>query len=344
MVVCTKRRIPPDRPAVFVTTGVLPSSSLRLSFSQTPSLLARSLSLPIRIFYTPTKKERKKQTQRPPPHQHTLHTTPHQPTKMKASLTLNMLLASGAVATWGTGGGGSSSSGDCCCEEGSSSGWKRTDDHDSCEDSSGSKRTFGWGTGGGGSGSGETCTCSETTTTEGSGWTFPTISMSASTGYTITWGWEGGGGGSGGGSGGGDMTTSTIYATSVHTVTSCAPDVTDCPGETYTTVTVAVSTTICPVTSTEAAGTTPVETGAPPPTSAASSVAATTPPTGATTTTQDTTLVTSLPSTTRATVTGGGVGSNGTTTSRPTVVTAAAAPNAQVGGGLAFAAFVAAML
>lgn len=44
------------------------------------------------------------------------------------------------------------------------------------------------------------------------------------------------------------MVTSTIYATKVYTVTSCAAYVTDCPAHsTYlTTETVAVSTTVCP--------------------------------------------------------------------------------------------------
>ncbi|KAI1378941.1 hypothetical protein F4677DRAFT_410109 [Hypoxylon crocopeplum] len=48
------------------------------------------------------------------------------------------------------------------------------------------------------------------------------------------------------------LTTSTVYATSVQTVTSCGPTVPNCPaGSTVlTTVTVAVSTTICPVTET----------------------------------------------------------------------------------------------
>jgi hypothetical protein len=47
-------------------------------------------------------------------------------------------------------------------------------------------------------------------------------------------------------------TTSTIYTTTVYTVTSCAPDVPNCPGKPHvTTKTIAVSTTICPVEETE---------------------------------------------------------------------------------------------
>ncbi|OHE93383.1 adhesin protein Mad1 [Colletotrichum orchidophilum] len=46
--------------------------------------------------------------------------------------------------------------------------------------------------------------------------------------------------------------TSTVYTTRVDTITSCAPEVTDCPARSHAvvTVTVAVSTTICPVTET----------------------------------------------------------------------------------------------
>ncbi|RYP66794.1 hypothetical protein DL771_007592 [Monosporascus sp. 5C6A] len=59
------------------------------------------------------------------------------------------------------------------------------------------------------------------------------------------------------------MTTSTVYSTIVSTVTSCGPTVTDCPageGETATvTSTVAISTTICPVTETFTSVTTPVQ-------------------------------------------------------------------------------------
>ncbi|KAH8816832.1 adhesin protein Mad1 [Xylogone sp. PMI_703] len=53
------------------------------------------------------------------------------------------------------------------------------------------------------------------------------------------------------------FTTSTIFTTSVHTITSCAPTVTNCPAESVvvTTVVVPVSTTICPVTEAQGAAT-----------------------------------------------------------------------------------------
>ena len=46
------------------------------------------------------------------------------------------------------------------------------------------------------------------------------------------------------------MTTSTVFSTTVHTITSCAPEVTNCPARStvISTEIVAVSTTICPVT------------------------------------------------------------------------------------------------
>ncbi|KAK1827660.1 hypothetical protein QBC39DRAFT_361397 [Podospora conica] len=50
------------------------------------------------------------------------------------------------------------------------------------------------------------------------------------------------------------QTTSTVYATSVHTVTSCKPEVTNCPakkGPVVVTEVVAVSTTVCAVTDVE---------------------------------------------------------------------------------------------
>jgi len=58
-------------------------------------------------------------------------------------------------------------------------------------------------------------------------------------------------------------TTSTVYATSVYTITSCAATVTDCPARigSVTTDIISLYTTICPVTATE--------TGAPYPTSTA---------------------------------------------------------------------------
>jgi len=42
------------------------------------------------------------------------------------------------------------------------------------------------------------------------------------------------------------MTTSTIYATTTYTTTSCAPHVTECPG-TVVTETIVIGTTVCPV-------------------------------------------------------------------------------------------------
>ncbi|KXT05137.1 hypothetical protein AC578_7589 [Pseudocercospora eumusae] len=61
-------------------------------------------------------------------------------------------------------------------------------------------------------------------------------------------------------------TTSTVYSTTLRTITSCAPEVTNCPastGGTYVvTQTAAVSTTVCPVTATETpAESTPVPQG-----------------------------------------------------------------------------------
>ncbi|KAB8078933.1 hypothetical protein BDV29DRAFT_165557 [Aspergillus leporis] len=52
------------------------------------------------------------------------------------------------------------------------------------------------------------------------------------------------------------MTTSTVYTTSLVTITSCAPTVTNCPGDSTTVVTstIAVSTTVCPVTPTDTPG------------------------------------------------------------------------------------------
>ncbi|KAH7009753.1 hypothetical protein EDB80DRAFT_413720 [Ilyonectria destructans] len=50
------------------------------------------------------------------------------------------------------------------------------------------------------------------------------------------------------------LTTSTVYTTQVRTITSCAPEVTNCPGKPgkphVTTETIAISTTVCPVTET----------------------------------------------------------------------------------------------
>lgn len=55
---------------------------------------------------------------------------------------------------------------------------------------------------------------------------------------------------------GGRQTTKTVYATQVHTVTSCKPEVTNCPvrhggGPVVVTEVVAVSTTVCPVSEVE---------------------------------------------------------------------------------------------
>ncbi|KAM0248380.1 hypothetical protein ACHAQJ_009505 [Trichoderma viride] len=60
------------------------------------------------------------------------------------------------------------------------------------------------------------------------------------------------------------QSTSTVFTTSVHTITSCAPEITNCPARTdkpvLTTVTIAVSTTICPVTATITGGSAPQQT------------------------------------------------------------------------------------
>lgn len=54
-------------------------------------------------------------------------------------------------------------------------------------------------------------------------------------------------------------TTSTIYSTNIHTVTSCAPGVTNCPASgSVTTEIVAVSTTVCPVADKPTSGTSAV--------------------------------------------------------------------------------------
>lgn len=52
-------------------------------------------------------------------------------------------------------------------------------------------------------------------------------------------------------------TTSTIFSTSIYTITSCATTITDCPARigSVTTDIIAVTTTVCPVTSTEATST-----------------------------------------------------------------------------------------
>lgn len=58
-------------------------------------------------------------------------------------------------------------------------------------------------------------------------------------------------------------TTSTVYSTTVYTVTSCAPTVTDCPARMgqVTTDIISLYTTVCPVTETESS--TPVATSTP---------------------------------------------------------------------------------
>jgi len=62
-------------------------------------------------------------------------------------------------------------------------------------------------------------------------------------------------------------TTSTVYTTSVYTITSCAPEVTNCPAKlgSVTTDIISLYTTVCPVTESEstAAPTVPTSTEAP---------------------------------------------------------------------------------
>jgi len=62
---------------------------------------------------------------------------------------------------------------------------------------------------------------------------------------------------------GGKSTTSTVYTTSVYTVTSCAPEVTNCPAKmgSVTTDIISLYTTVCPVTETESS--VPTSTSAP---------------------------------------------------------------------------------
>ncbi|KAI0095455.1 glycoside hydrolase family 16 protein [Daldinia grandis] len=58
-----------------------------------------------------------------------------------------------------------------------------------------------------------------------------------------------------------ELTTSTIYSTDIHTVTSCAPTVTNCPAGGYvTTKIISVGTTVCPVTKSEGSKTEPTPT------------------------------------------------------------------------------------
>jgi len=61
-------------------------------------------------------------------------------------------------------------------------------------------------------------------------------------------------------------TTSTVYTTSIYTITSCAPEVTNCPAKIgkVTTDVISLYTTVCPVTETESATpTAPTSTEAP---------------------------------------------------------------------------------
>ncbi|KAK5637012.1 hypothetical protein RRF57_012724 [Xylaria bambusicola] len=76
------------------------------------------------------------------------------------------------------------------------------------------------------------------------------------------------------------ITTSTVFTTSVQTITSCGPEVPDCPaGSTaVTTVTIPVSTTVCPVTETISQPVeTPIETGSSPASNPVSTPVASTP-------------------------------------------------------------------
>ncbi|KAF3058037.1 hypothetical protein GL218_05710 [Daldinia childiae] len=62
-----------------------------------------------------------------------------------------------------------------------------------------------------------------------------------------------------------ELTTSTIYSTDIHTVTSCAPTVTNCPAGGYvTTKIISVGTTVCPVTKSEGSKTEPTPTASAP--------------------------------------------------------------------------------
>lgn len=236
---------------------------------------------------------------------------------MKLSLVTLTFLTGSALATWGTGGGDDGDDDDKCKDSGDKGGWKRLLNG----------RT--WGHGGGDK---------DCTTTEDYGGE-----------KTKTHGHGGGGGGQ-------EMTYSTIYATSTQTITSCAPDVDDCPGEQYTTVTVAVSTTLCPVTETQPippvvtptppvvvpppVQTTPVATPPAPPVvpSSKPSTSVVVPPAPVPTTPATLSTRTTLRPTNTLPP------SNGTTTAtRPPVVTAGAASNG-VGAGVALAALFAAMV
>jgi hypothetical protein len=59
------------------------------------------------------------------------------------------------------------------------------------------------------------------------------------------------------------MTTSTVYTTATHTITSCKPTITNCPIGKVTTLTIPLYTTVCPVSAIK------TQTAAPKPTSSA---------------------------------------------------------------------------
>ncbi|OTA70256.1 hypothetical protein K449DRAFT_7007 [Hypoxylon sp. EC38] len=76
------------------------------------------------------------------------------------------------------------------------------------------------------------------TTTDSSG-SYPTLGQTTTSSYAVP----------SSSSEASQYTTSTIYTTSVHTITSCAPTVTNCPAGGYvTTETISIGTTVCPVT------------------------------------------------------------------------------------------------
>ncbi|KAJ0123143.1 extracellular serine-threonine rich protein [Diaporthe amygdali] len=235
---------------------------------------------------------------------------------MKLSLFTLTFVTGTALATWGS--GGDEGGDDNCKDSGDKGGWKRLING----------RT--WGHGGGD----KDCT----TTTEGSGYeTQPPKGEHTKSHHS-------------GGGGGGQMTYSTIYATSTQTITSCAPEITDCPGEQYTTVTVAVSTTLCPVTETSPIPvvTPPVAT---PPAQTTSVITPSLPPVVSSVKPTTSVVVPPAPVTTPATLSTRTTGRpsatipvNGTTTAtRPPVVTAGAASNG-VSAGVALAALFAAVI
>ncbi|KAI0601233.1 hypothetical protein F4775DRAFT_541028 [Biscogniauxia sp. FL1348] len=103
------------------------------------------------------------------------------------------------------------------------------DDDDTCSDDEGEE-------GGEGDEGDQDTTATHSVTTTGSTATGSTATGSTATATAISYEAP-------------EMTTSTIYATSVYTVTSCAPTVTNCPASPYvTTETISIGTTVCPVT------------------------------------------------------------------------------------------------